>query len=128
MRSFLAKRAPSPPLYFDNEPINFEKEVKYLGVYLDSTLTWKTHINYIIKKFYTVKNDLAHLLYSNEMSINNKVLLYETILRPKFLYAAPVWQPILRFKKSKSYKINFYALPVNSHGTSAIKLSKHPQI
>ena len=82
---------PPPPLFFDNEPINFEKNVKYLRVYLDSTLTGKPHIDYIIKKFYTLKNDLAHLLYSNEMSINNKVLLYKTVLRPIFLYAAPIW-------------------------------------
>ena len=32
-------------------------------------------------------------------------------------------QPRLTFKKSKPYKINFYVLPVNSPGTSAIKLS-----
>ena len=44
----------------------------------------------MIKKFYTVKNDIAHLLCSNEMSINNKVMLYKTVLIPILLYAALV--------------------------------------
>ena len=76
-RSFFAGKESPPPLYFNGEPIDFEKELKYLGIYLDSTLTWKRLIDYIIKKIYTAKNDLAYLLYSNEMSINNKILLYK---------------------------------------------------
>ena len=87
-----------------------------------------THINYIIKKFYTAKNDLAHLLYSNEISINNKVLLCKTVCAQysftQLLYGA--LQPTLTFKKFKPYKINFYAPPVNSPGMSAIKLSITP--
>ena len=43
-------------LKFEGKQLEYESEVKYLGVTLDSKLTWKTHI---LNKIQQVKNLLA---------------------------------------------------------------------
>lgn len=68
----------------------FGQEFKYLGVYLDCTLMWRKHIEYIIRKFYKSKNDVTHFMYSDEMGIANELLLHKTVLKPTFLYWAPI--------------------------------------
>lgn len=88
---FSKKRIQPPPLLLYGDPIPFCRDVKYLGVILDSQLTWQKHIENVVRKFYKAKNDLAHLLHSKDMSIGNKMLLYKTVLRPILLYSAPVF-------------------------------------
>lgn len=83
--------SPPPPLNFYDEQVHFQREVKYLGVILDSTLTWKKHIDNTIHKFFKARNDIAHLLYSNNMNLGNKILLYKTVLRPILLYCSQIW-------------------------------------
>lgn len=81
-------------LSLDGSFISFGREVKNIGVFLDSTLTWRKHNDYTVQKFYKAENELAHILYSNEMSISNKIqdraLLYKTELRPIPLYCAEI--------------------------------------
>lgn len=80
------------PLSLDGSFISFGREVKNIGVFLDSTLIWRKHNDYTVKKFYKAENDLAHILYSNEMSVSNKIqdcaLLNKTELCPILLYCA----------------------------------------
>lgn len=77
----------------NGSPICYGRETKYLGIYLDSTLTWRKHIDHCIRKFFKAKHDLAHLLYNKAMSMENKLLLFKTVLLPILLYCAPVWGP-----------------------------------
>lgn len=81
---------PSPIDNFGHS-VSFEFKIKYLGIYLDSTVTFKMHFGYAIQKNNKVKFDLAHFLYSNEMGTANKVLLFKTALRAILLYSAVVW-------------------------------------
>lgn len=61
-------------------------------MYLDSRLTYKTHINTTIRKTYGVMRQIYSLMAKNsKLSITNKRLIYIMILRPILLYAAPVW-------------------------------------
>jgi len=66
--------------------------VKYLEVYLDEKLIWRTHIE---KKREEVKlrfRSLYWLLHSrNKLSLENKRLLYLSVIRPIRTYTAPVW-------------------------------------
>ena len=39
-----------PKIVIDGETLEIVNETKFLGVYLDSALNWKKHINYIFKK------------------------------------------------------------------------------
>lgn len=69
----------------------FMTEIKYFSVILNSRFTWKPHIIHAIQKFHKAKTDLAHFLYSKDGSLKNKILLYNSILKPILLHAAPVW-------------------------------------
>ncbi|GBN22667.1 putative RNA-directed DNA polymerase from transposon X-element [Araneus ventricosus] len=79
-----------PKLY--RRSIKWSKETKYLGVTLDSRLTYDKHITNIHKKTRSAKARLYPLLARNsKLSLKNKLLLYKTILLPIMAYASPVW-------------------------------------
>ncbi|GBL56893.1 RNA-directed DNA polymerase from mobile element jockey, partial [Araneus ventricosus] len=78
-------------------PIPWKNEVKYLGVTLDRSLTFKSHIERTRDKF----NDSFRRQYSlicrnSRLSLNNKVLIYLAYLRPILAYASPVWACTLK--------------------------------
>ena len=73
-------------------PITPSHTVKYLGVYLDSKLTYYRHTTHIIQKAHAVIKKLYPLLLSNSaLSITNKKLIYKMLIRPIMTYATPVW-------------------------------------
>ena len=39
------------PIVYDNQYLKQEQVVKFLSVYIDENLTWKSHINYVCKKY-----------------------------------------------------------------------------
>ena len=38
------------PVLYDNDPLEKVPEVKFSGVYIDESLTWKSHISHVCKK------------------------------------------------------------------------------
>ena len=81
-----------PPLTLGTEIVPYVKEVKYLGIVIDSTLSWKPHIRTRIAK---AKRDLmyARRLIGNQWGLApDKVLwIYEAIVRPTLDYSCHVW-------------------------------------
>ena len=81
-----------PPIRMNGNPIPYVSEVKYLGVTLDSKLTYASHIK---KKIKAAKANL--LLYRNAMgslwgtSPKMTRWLYTGIVRPALTYAAMIW-------------------------------------
>ncbi|KFM60065.1 putative RNA-directed DNA polymerase from transposon X-element, partial [Stegodyphus mimosarum] len=76
----------------NNIPIPWTKQARYLGVILDSHLTWKPHIKHVLTKFRARKLTLAPLIARDSaLSLDNKILLYKAMLRPIMTYASPVW-------------------------------------
>lgn len=74
------------------QDINWIKTVKYLGITLDSTLKFNTHIENLIKKAYKIKNYLQPLLNrKSKLSITNKRKIYLMVIRPVLTYACPSW-------------------------------------
>ena len=66
-----------------------EKSIKFLGVHLDETLTWNTHVDYICKKvsqslfaIYRVKNVLPKTALKS---------LYYTLIHSHLTYAIQIW-------------------------------------
>ena len=66
-----------------------EKYVKYLGVLIDSSLSWKYHIDNLTKKI----SRAIGVMYKIRYFVNSKILmnLYYSLIYPHLLYAIQVW-------------------------------------
>ena len=64
-------------------------DIKYLGVMIDSTLTWKSHIDKVSKSI----SRAIGLLYKIRPFVNQKILkmLYYSLVYPHLIYAVEVW-------------------------------------
>lgn len=75
-----------------NTPLPWSETAKYLGIELDRNLTFGQHIQKSLKKFREMKTKLYPLIAKNsELSTKNKLLLYNSQLRPLITYGCPVW-------------------------------------
>lgn len=89
---YFSKSYKNPPrLYMFDEVIEWENSVKYLGVTLDRKLTWRPHISNVKNTLNTKVGMLRTLLFNKKLNIQNKLLLYKSIILPTALYAAPIW-------------------------------------
>lgn len=89
-----SRRLPKQPpnIILFGEEVPWEKSIKYLGVTLDSKLTWAKHINEKVKSANKSIAALYPMLGRNSrLSSDNKLLIYKTTIRSGFTYAAPVW-------------------------------------
>ena len=69
-----------------------DRAVKYLGVYLDRRLTWRTHINKKLNEAYARLMKLYPIINrKSSLKTDYTLLLYKSILRPLLLYACPIW-------------------------------------
>ena len=64
---------------------------KYLGITINSHLTWSNHIDNICNKALSIKAFLQRNLTSCPSNI--KLLCYITMIRSILEYASPVWSP-----------------------------------
>lgn len=81
-----------PTLMNKNEPIPYKDEVKFLGLFWDKKLNWKSHINYLItktKKSMQVIRTLSHLTWGAENETLKNVI--EAILISKIEYGCEVY-------------------------------------
>ena len=90
--TFTLRKNECPSLYLNGNRIPKANNVKYLGMHLDKRLTWKDHIkskrehlNIKTKKMYWLLNP------KSELSLENKVILYKTILKPIWTYGVQLW-------------------------------------
>ena len=86
----------------NKKAISEEKYVKYLGVLIDSSLSWKPHIDNLTKKV----SRAIGIMYKIRYYVNRKLLmnLYYSLIYPHLLYAIQVW--------GSSFKININKLTV----------------
>lgn len=90
--NFTNKKTQNLPVYMNGNAIPYANTAKYLGFTLDAKLKWKEHVkkkvnelNLNFKKMYWLLNP-----YSS-MSMQNKILLYQQILKPKWTYGIQIW-------------------------------------
>ncbi|KAI5742277.1 hypothetical protein M8J77_005529 [Diaphorina citri] len=96
------KPAGKTEILFQGQPIEWKKEVKYLGCYLDSRLTWRKHIQYATGKARTAIGLLYNLICKKStLDQNLKLLLYKVIVIPVLTYATPAWMSACKTQKSK---------------------------
>ena len=86
------QRLPLKFTYHINDvPIKEADFVKYLGVVIDSKLTWKEHIKQVLLKSNASLAFLQHNLRA--CSCNIKEYCYKTSIRPIIEYATNIWAP-----------------------------------
>ncbi|GFY05460.1 RNA-directed DNA polymerase from mobile element jockey [Trichonephila clavipes] len=84
---------PQAELTLFDDNIHWVPVVRYLGLHIDSRLTYKKHINYLSDKFWgRIALAISLIGRSSPLSLENKVILYKQILRPMITYWSPVWE------------------------------------
>lgn len=92
--TFTLKQSPRecPQLIMNNVPIPVRTEIKYLGITLDKRLTWGPHL----KEKRKSSNNRLHLLrplLNSKISLQNKLIIYKSIIRPVWSYGIAIWGP-----------------------------------
>ena len=81
-----------PPIYLKQQQIPQGTSGKYLGMHLDSKLTWREHI---INKRKQLDHKTRKLLWiigrTLPLSLENKLLIYKTVLKPVWTYGIELW-------------------------------------
>lgn len=79
--------SPDTNFILNNEPVPWVDTYKYLGIHLDSKLSWRFHIRETLKKAEAARASLSYLLaLKSRLSLRNKLLLYKAFIRPIITY------------------------------------------
>ena len=118
---FAAKNKPlkNVTLLLNNKAFAQKDHVKYLGILIDSQLTFQAHTNSVSKKIARVTG----MMYRIRKFVNDKTLrtIYNSLIYPFILYGVPIWgnadelhiEPIHKIQKKAvriiSNKVGFIA-------------------
>lgn len=90
--TFTLNRQTCPPCTLNNTLIPQADVVTYLGVHLDRRLTWRRHIESKRTHMKLKAANLHWLInYNSPLSLEYKVLLYNTVLKPIWTYGCELW-------------------------------------
>ena len=109
-------RTVEAPIKICNTTIPYSSTVKYLGLTLDSKLTFQSHITKTITKAYSALSILYPFFKSYTLTRRTKLILYMSIIRSMLLYGCEAWSIIaqrhekrLQILQNKCLKIIFDA-------------------
>ena len=113
-------------LTLNNKRLKQESSIKYLGIYIDSFLSWKTHVVYISKKIKRNIGILCKLRYYVQTDI--LVNLYYALIYPFLTYGLLAWgntykttlQPIVILQKKTIRLLTFSSF--DAHSSPLFKL------
>ena len=90
-------------LYIDGTAIDFVKEFKYLGIILDSHLSWKPHLKQISQKIAKTNGIMTRLKNFLPCIVLKKI--YNSLILPYLSYGILVWgacaERLLNYKKNQ---------------------------
>lgn len=80
-------------IVFNSQSFSWNESAKYLGVILDRKLTFKHHIESMIKKASAASFSSLYCLINRKSpaSVDSKVRIYKSFIRPILTYACPVF-------------------------------------
>ncbi|CAC5377064.1 unnamed protein product [Mytilus coruscus] len=86
----------------DNQPIKFQKHVKFLGLIFDKQLTWNKHANYLQERSKAILNILRYVQANNfGMGTDSLLMLYISLLRSILDYGCQAFNSASITVKSK---------------------------
>jgi hypothetical protein len=89
------RHVPQGPLEIFNARVEWTSQIKYLGVILDKSLTFKSHIDYVIERANIAIRVLYPLLCRrSRLHVENKILIYKLAIRPILTYGLPALSEI----------------------------------
>ena len=77
--------------YLNNHLLQCSSSVKYLGVIVDSKLSWNKHVSHVSLKASRTLNLLHHNMYTCNFSAKRKA--FRALVLPVLDYASSVWNP-----------------------------------
>jgi len=72
-----------------NTPLDCKDYVKYLGILIDSILSWKIHIEYIALKISKTVDHIAKLRHF--VPLHALLNIYQSLISPYITYGLSVW-------------------------------------
>ena len=85
---------PPPIIFVGDYPLAKVSSVRYLGVQINSDLSWSTHIANLCNKARRLIGFLYRRFYKNA-DAKTLLQLYKTFIRPRLEYCCIVWDPHL---------------------------------
>ena len=122
------RRQPPFNLTIDGKKIEYQTQVKYLGVTLDSKLHWTQHIDEKITKAKRYLTQIAHITRNN-WGPKPRLMrwAYLGIVRPMLCYGAMIWghrapELIAKFRRVNRMAMNTFASFPKSTPTAALEI------
>ena len=80
------------PTLINDEPVTYSDNARYLGLHLDKRLTWKYHLHMKRETINQRFRSISWLLRAtNKLSLHNKRLLYQALIKPIWTYGIQIW-------------------------------------
>ena len=106
-----------PPLVLNGVPLKYGHLAKYLGVYIDSKLTWRDHVDIKLKKAKKFLMTVARLCHPTwGVSPTAAAYYWKQCILPMFTYGCIVWHKVCRFKGVQKELKKFQRLALKMMG------------
>ena len=90
----ILRRGHCPSVYINQTDVPHAETVKYLGLHFDKSLTWKDHVQTKRKQLDIKTREINWLIGKHSpLSLENKLLIYKTVLKPVWTYGIELWGP-----------------------------------
>lgn len=124
--TFTLRKETCPPVNLGGRQLPHSDTVKYLGLHLDRRLTWQRHNIECKRNEINLKyRELYWLLGRNsKLSIDNKLLLYKSIIKPVWTYGIQLWGAACASNTDKIQRTQNYILKQVSNAPWFIKNSE----
>jgi hypothetical protein len=89
---FTNQRVEHKPLYINHHAVPYENTAKYLGMTLDTKFRWKPQVKKEQEELNLKYRKMYWLLgHYSALSIYNKLMLYQQVLKPVWTYGIQLW-------------------------------------
>jgi hypothetical protein len=96
------KELPNKSIKIAGVEIEWSKEIKYLGLILDKSLTFRSHVEFAVERMQKCIRILYPLLSrKSKLNTTNKILLYKQILRPMLVYGSAAFKNMAKTHYAK---------------------------